>query len=97
MQERYSLNQTPEQIARDVIDVQLRLAGWAVQEKNRIDWQVSSGIAVRHYPTQDGLEADYVLFVDHRPVGGSLRRKKRKKGIILPWLKSSLSDMPKAS
>ena len=60
-------------------------------------WQVSSGIAVRHYPTQDGLEADYVLFVDRRPVGGSLRRKKRKKGIILPWLKSSLPDLPKAS
>ena len=79
MQERYSLNQTPEQIARDVIDVQLRLAGWAVQEKNRIDWQVSSGIAVRHYPTQDGLEADYVLFVDRRPVG-VIEAKKEEEG-----------------
>jgi len=42
-------------------------------------WQVSSGIAVRHYPTQDGLEADYVLFVDRRPVG-VIEAKKEDEG-----------------
>lgn len=30
-----TLNQTPEQIARDNIDRQLRQAGWAVQDKDK--------------------------------------------------------------
>ncbi len=40
-----SLNQTPEQNARDIIDRQLT-AGWAVQKKSAINWHVSAGIAV---------------------------------------------------
>jgi type I restriction enzyme R subunit len=61
-------NQNPEQEARDIIDSKLIDSGWAVQDKNRIDWSVSSGIAVREYPTDAG-PADYVLFVDRKPVG----------------------------
>ena len=34
-------NQSPEQLARDRIDAQLRQAGWAVQAKNRIDLHAS--------------------------------------------------------
>ena len=64
-----TLNQTPEQNARDIIDRQLTAAGWAVQEKSAINWQASSGIAVRHYPLQNGEVADYVLFADRKPVG----------------------------
>lgn len=69
MPDKNSLNQTPEQKARDAIDCQLMAAGWAVQEKSRINWHMSLGIAVRHYPLQDGSESDYLLFVDRKPVG----------------------------
>ncbi len=69
MLEKDSLNQTPEQKARDTIDRQLTAAGWAVQKKSHINWHVSAGIAVTHYPMKDGTEADYVLFVDRKPVG----------------------------
>ena len=61
-------NMTPEQIARDRIDLMLAEAGWCVQDKNKIDFNRAAGIAVREYPTDSG-PADYVLFVDRRPIG----------------------------
>ena len=61
-------NQTPEQVARDVIDRKLQQAGWIIQNNKRIDFNAGLGIAVREYPTDVG-PADYVLFVDKRPVG----------------------------
>ncbi|MFZ2361447.1 MAG: DEAD/DEAH box helicase family protein, partial [Anaerolineae bacterium] len=64
-----TLNQTPEQKARDTIDRKLREAGWSVQNKDRIDWQAGPGVAVRHYLTQEGKETDYTLFVNRKPVG----------------------------
>jgi type I restriction enzyme R subunit len=63
-----SINQSPEQIARDNIDKQLHAAGWAVQDKDKIDWNESIGIAIREYQTDAG-PADYVFFVERRPVG----------------------------
>ena len=63
-----SNNQTPEQKARNDIDRKLNDSGWIVQEKSRIDWNASRGIAVKEYMTDVG-PADYVLFVDKRPVG----------------------------
>lgn len=61
-------NQNPEQIARDKIDVMLREAGWSVQSKKKVDLSASKGVAVREYQTDVG-PADYVLFVDRKPVG----------------------------
>ena len=61
-------NQNPEQIARDQIDRNLAEAGWAVQDKNAIDFKAARGIAVREYQTDIG-PADYVLFVDQNAVG----------------------------
>jgi type I restriction enzyme R subunit len=61
-------NQTPEQKARNEIDKKLNDAGWTVQKKSRIDWHASRGIAVKEYLTDVG-PADYVLFVDKKPVG----------------------------
>ena len=61
-------NQNPEQIARDRIDAQLRAAGWAVQSKDAIDLNEGEGQAVREYTTDCG-PADYVLFLDRKPVG----------------------------
>ena len=61
-------NQTPEQNARNNIDRKLNDSGWIVQGKSRIDWSASRGIAVKEYLTDVG-PADYVLFVDKKPVG----------------------------
>jgi type I restriction enzyme R subunit len=61
-------NQTPEQIARDAIDEQLRAAGWVIQSKDAINLHSGEGQAVREYSTDTG-PADYVLFVDSQPVG----------------------------
>ncbi|ATU08062.1 type I restriction endonuclease subunit R [Methanohalophilus portucalensis] len=63
-----SQNQNPEQVARDIIDENLEDSGWAVQDKNRLDWNASTGIAIKEYQTEVG-PADYVLFVDQKPVG----------------------------
>ena len=61
-------NQNPEQKARDLIDALLKEAGWKVQHKNKIDLNDGPGQAVREYQTDVG-PADYVLFVDKKPVG----------------------------
>lgn len=61
-------NQTPEQIARDKIDAMLIEAGWVVQSKKKVDIAAAKGVAVREYQTDVG-PADYVLFVDRKPVG----------------------------
>mgnify|MGYP001252751569 CR=1 FL=1 len=74
-----SINQTPEQIARDNIDRKLREAGWSVQSKDRIDWQAGPGVAVRHYLTQEGKETDYTLFVNRKPAG-IIEAKKEEEG-----------------
>ncbi len=61
-------NQKPEQKARDSIDAMLQQAGWKVQSKKKIDFSAGFGIAVREYQTDVG-PADYVLFIDKKPVG----------------------------
>ncbi len=61
-------NQNPEQIARDQIDKRLVEAGWFVQDKKAINFNVGLGVAVREYQTDIG-PADYALFVDKKAVG----------------------------
>lgn len=63
-----NINQSPEQLARDLIDDKLRLSGWVIQNKSKMDFSASLGIAVKEYLTEDG-PADYVLFVDRKPIG----------------------------
>lgn len=43
-------------------------SGWIVQSKNEINLTAGLGVAVREYQTDAG-PADYVLFVDRKPVG----------------------------
>ena len=62
------VNQKPEEIARDRIDDRLRASGWHVQDIATIDFNAGLGVAVREYQTDIG-PADYVLFVDGKPVG----------------------------
>ncbi len=73
-----STNQFPEQAARDNIDNLLYAAGWAVQDKDKIDWNESIGIAIRGYQTDVG-PTDYVLFVERKPVG-LIEAKKEEEG-----------------
>ncbi|WP_242447266.1 DEAD/DEAH box helicase family protein [Nitrosomonas supralitoralis] len=63
-----TLNQNPEQKARDNIDSLLNQAGWVVQSARNIDLNTGSGQAVREYRTDVG-PADYVLFVEKKAVG----------------------------
>lgn len=63
-----TINQTPEQRARDQIDALLTKAGWVVQDNKAINFSAGLGIAVREYQTDVG-PADYVLFVDKQAVG----------------------------
>ncbi len=63
-----TINQSPEQIARDRIDQLLVDAGWLVQSKNKVNLSANHGLAVSEYQTDIG-PADYVLFVDRKPVG----------------------------
>lgn len=61
-------NQNPEQAARDNIDRQLFACGWIIQDKKQINLYAGPGVAVREYQTDAG-PADYILFVDQKPVG----------------------------
>lgn len=63
-----TINQNPEQIARDRIDERLRAVGWDVQPAGAINHAAGSGIAVREYQTTVG-PADYALFADRMPLG----------------------------
>lgn len=59
---------TPEQIARQNIDQKLLQSGWLVQDFKELNPSASLGVAVREYPTESG-SADYILFVDRKPIG----------------------------
>lgn len=74
-------NQNPEQIARDQIDSALIQSGWIIQNKKQINLTAGLGIAVREYQTDIG-PADYVLFVDKKPVG-ILEAKRAEEGVHL--------------
>jgi type I restriction enzyme R subunit len=87
---RSSPNQTPEQIARDAIDVQLRSSGWSVQSKHSIDFRSGEGQAVREYTTDTG-PADYVLFVDGQAVG-VIEAKKETLGANITTAEEQTSD-----
>jgi type I restriction enzyme R subunit len=63
-----TLNQEPEQRARDQIDQMLRQAGWLVYDKNQGSPFDGKGVAMREYQTEVG-PVDYALFVDGVPVG----------------------------
>lgn len=75
------MNQNPEQIARDEIDRQLLACGWIVQPKTQVNLAAGTGIAVREYQTDIG-PADYVLFVERKPVG-VIEAKRAEEGIHL--------------
>jgi type I restriction enzyme R subunit len=88
------INQNPEQIARDQIDKQLRAVGWAVQDKKKINLNEKLGVAIREYQTDIG-PADYVLFVDARPVG-IIEAKKEDVGHNISTVEEQSTDYANA-
>ncbi len=87
-------NQTPEQVARDNIDSRLTEAGWQVQSKKQVDLGASRGVAVREYQTDIG-PADYLLFVDRKPVG-VIEAKRVEAGERLTTVEYQSSEYAKA-
>jgi len=47
-------NLIPEQQSREVIDRKLSDSGWIVQDNDKINFNVGSGIAIREYQTSVG-------------------------------------------
>ncbi len=88
-------NRNPEQSARDTIDRMLAAAGWAVQSRNELDLAAGRGVAVREYPTDIG-PADYLLFVDRKPVG-VIEAKKEAEGQRLIVHEDQAEDYAAAS
>ncbi len=74
-------NQNPEQIARDHIDRLLIACGWVIQDKNKFNLSAGPGVAIREYQTDVG-PADYVLFVDKKPLG-LIEAKRQEEGVRL--------------
>ena len=58
----------PEQKARLEIDRRLETAGWKVCNRDEYSSAVSA-VAVRESIMQDGLEADYLLFINGKAIG----------------------------
>ncbi len=87
-------NQNPEQIARDHIDQQLVAAGWIIQDKSRLNLHAGTGVAVREYQTDVG-PADYVLFVEGKPVG-VIEAKREEEGQKFSMHESQVEDYAKA-
>jgi type I restriction enzyme, R subunit len=88
------MNQNPEQIARDEIDKQLTACGWIVQDKKHINLRAGLGVAVCEYQTNVG-PADYVLFVDGRPVG-LIEAKREEEGVRLTMHEEQSGEYAKA-
>jgi len=59
---------TPEQIARENIDLHLAQSGWLVQDYKQLNLSAGSGVAVREFPLKSGF-ADYLLYVDGKGIG----------------------------
>ncbi len=56
---------TPEQLARQSIDANLRAAGWLIQDRVEANLHAASGVAIREFKLEKGHGfADYLLFVD---------------------------------
>jgi len=88
------LNQNPEQIARDNIDKQLLACGWLIQDKKKFNLAAGLGIAIREYQTDIG-PADYVLFVDKKPVG-IIEAKREEEGVRLTTVEDQSSQYANA-
>ncbi|MFL6520026.1 MAG: DEAD/DEAH box helicase family protein [Chthoniobacterales bacterium] len=59
---------TPEELARQQIDVLLQQCGWIIQDYKKLDLSAGRGIAIREVRLKEG-RCDYLLLIDRKPVG----------------------------
>ena len=98
---------TPEELAREQIDVRFRESGWAVQDRDAVDLTESRGVAVREMKMEAGHGfVDYLLFVDGHAVGvfeakpdghtlSGVEHQARKYSEGLPsWIKTPIRPLP---
>lgn len=61
---------TPEDKARQQIDLTLEAAGWLIQDRNDLDLSAGRCIAVRGFPMKHGFGfADYLLYLNRKACG----------------------------
>src|SRR5882724_7953566 len=60
---------SPEELAREKIDVLLQQCGWILQNRSTINLSASRGIAIREALLKDRDEVDYLLFADKKAIG----------------------------
>ncbi len=84
------LNQNPEQLARDSIDKLLLASGWLIQSFKQKNIAAGLGVAIREYTTDTG-PADYILFVNKKPVG-VIEAKREEEGVRLTMHEDQSSD-----
>lgn len=89
------MNQNPEQLARDQIDIALMRCGWLIQNAAEINLKAALGVAVREYRT-DISPADYVLFVDQQAVG-IIEAKRAEEGVRMTAHESQSEAYAKAN
>ena len=68
--------ETPEQIARKMIDALLESAGWVIQNKDEFNRNASLGVAVREFLLPAG-PCDYLIFVAGKAAGVIEAKKTR--------------------
>ena len=59
---------SPEQRARLLIDKDLEIAGWIIQNRAEMNLSAGAGVAVREVPMGDG-RVDYLLYLNQKIVG----------------------------
>jgi type I restriction enzyme R subunit len=70
----------PEEKTRQKIDHLLTEAGWKVQDRKELDLNAGVGVAIREYYNDVG-PADYIFFVDRKPIG-VIEAKKEEEGTV---------------
>lgn len=68
------MNQNPEQLAKDAIDIMLVVSGWTVQSKKDFNLGASTGMAVGEYSTSvldyfDAFQIGLTATPDNRAFG----------------------------
>jgi type I site-specific restriction endonuclease len=88
---------TPKQKARKLIDHQLELAGWGVQDFKQVNISAKLGVAVREFQLTSGF-ADYLLYanckaiavIEAKPEGFNLIGVETQSGKYLQGLPKNL-------
>jgi type I restriction enzyme R subunit len=77
-----------EEQAREQIDADLIEAGWIVQDRRDMNVAAGLGVAIREFKTDAGF-ADYLLYVDRKPVGVL---EAKKEGVTLTGVEAQTRE-----